>query len=196
MKLLVALAVCGAFLALFAGCEKERLMPRQSWGHFRAKVNGRNWEHTYRNAFQAVRAKEEYVDSTCKRMVIYSLLFDSGGDLEEELYFTNIPTKTGRYKIMPNRHYSCEDSTFIFSQLVAFTNFDMFRDPYEVVESEDNYLQIDQFQENGNREIKGRFNVTYVLRSPRSANSHEDTLRFTNGTFHTKILTPGKGGLL
>jgi hypothetical protein len=180
-------------LWLFAGCQPQLAIPENSWGYFSAKVNGRQWEKTFENAFQAVRAWEHDLDScVCKRLLVYSLLFESDGNLQEELSFSNIPKRKGRYKVSRIGTYSWKDSTTVYSHLNTFIDSDMFRDQYELLESEDNYLQIDTYQENGNREIKGRFNVTYVLKTPRAFNSYEDTLRFTNGKFHTKILEPIK----
>jgi hypothetical protein len=163
-------------------------MPDNSWGFFTAKVNGRAWEKTFANAYQAVRGRYDLDSAKGNTIEIYSLLFDSGGVLEEQLSFTNIPTKVGRYKVLPYNDRFYTNSDAVGSFLTTFIDFDMFRDKYEVVESEDNYLQIDEYQDKGNREVKGRFNVTFVLRSQRADNSYEDTLRFTNGRFHTKIL--------
>lgn len=178
------------FLALLSlGCERETTIPQDSWGNFSVNVNGRSWEKTFKNAYQAVRGEaHDSGDTTCKRVYVYSLLFNSEGVLEEYLYLSDIPTKPGRYKIVSDRDISCSDSMITSSNFTAFIDYDMFRDRYEVLESQNNYLQIDQYQNGGNREIKGRFEVTFVLRSPRSPNSYEDTLRFTNGKFHTKIL--------
>lgn len=176
-------------ILLSVGCERETTVPHDSWGYFSVDVNGRSWEKTFKNAYQAVRGvAQDFGDTTCKRVYLYSLLFDSEGVLEEYLYLSDIPTKTGRYRIMSNRDVPCSDSTIATSTFTAFIDFDIFRDRYEVLESADNYLQIEQYQESGNREIKGRFEVTFVLRSPRFYNSYEDTLKFTNGKFHTKIL--------
>ncbi|WP_031529478.1 hypothetical protein [Dyadobacter crusticola] len=193
MKLLKRFPKYVLALWLFAACLPQLAIPENSWGYFSARVNGKRWEKTFENAFQAIRASEHDLDSSvCKRLIVYSLLFESDGNLQEELSFSNIPKKEGRYKVSRNRTYSCKDSTTVYSHLNTFIDFDMFRDQYEVLDSEDNYLQIDTYQENGNREIKGRFNVTYVLKTPRAFNSYEDTLRFTNGKFHTKILEPLK----
>ena len=179
-------------ISLCIGCQNELAMPDNSWGFFTAKVNGRAWEKTFANAYQAVRGRDDLDSAKGNTIEIYSLLFDSGGVLEEELSFTNIPAKVGRYKVFPYNDRFNTNSGAVGSFLTTFIDFDMFRDQYEVLESEDNYLQIDECQDKGNREIKGRFNVTFVLRSKRASNSYEDTLGFTKGKFHTKIVPPIK----
>ena len=180
----------GIFLvSLLIGCEPEVRIPNDSLGYFCVNVNGKPWEKTFKNAYQAVRGTEQdFGDTTCKRVSVYSSLFDSQGVLEEYLYLSDIPAKNGRYKIVADQDLSCSDSTMSSSSFVAFIDYDMFRDHYEVLDTKNNFLQIDHYQASGNREIKGHFEITFVLRSPRSFNSYEDTLKFTNGRFHTKIL--------
>ena len=178
---------------LLIGCQSDIAVPQNSWGYFKADVNGRRWAKTFKNAYQAVRGSEDYPDSLNRNKIsVYSLLFDHTGSLQEQFYFENIPLKPGRYKILHTKNPSGTDSISVSSSLTTFIDYDVFRDEYEVLNSESNYLQIDQYQVNGNREIKGRFNVTFILKSKREFNSYDDTLRFTNGSFHTKILPRSK----
>ncbi|WAC11142.1 hypothetical protein [Dyadobacter pollutisoli] len=161
----------------------------------KAKVNGRAWQKTYNNAYQTVRGFTTKPDSAnCfrKSISVYSMLYDSEGVLQQLLSFEKIPVKPGRYHVAPVSETFCKDTLFVQATLETFIDEDIFRDRYEILSLEENYLHLNEYQENGSMEIKGTFSVSFVLRSKRYSNSFEDTLRFTNGQFHTKIVTPVK----
>jgi hypothetical protein len=173
-------------------CERGSVIPLNSWGYMKAKVNGRDWQKTYSNAYQTVRGSTTKPDSAnCfrKSISVYSMLYDSEGVLQQLLSFGKIPVKPGRYHLVPINETFCKDSLFVQASLETLIHEDLFRDQYDLLPLEENYLQLNEYQENGNMEIKGTFSVSFVLRSRRYSNSYEDTLRFTNGQFHTKIVT-------
>ncbi|WP_342084518.1 hypothetical protein [Dyadobacter sp. OTU695] len=71
---------------------------------------------------------------------------------------------------------------------------DVAGDSYYTVDSEDNYIQIDNYNEK-TKEIKGIFQLTLIAQKPRSSNLLPDTLRLQNGRFHTRIIEyKGRGG--
>lgn len=178
----------------FGSCQSDVYFPPNSFGYLKAKVNGRDWEKTYFNAYQLIHAhmeNDEHIPK-CRRTRYFSveaLLLDTPGTLQQTLGFYSIPSAPGRYKLNPNEP-NCEDTLAVYTQFCAFIDEDIYRDRYEVVPGVENYLTLDKYERDGNMEIKGSFEATFVLRSPRSWNSWEDTLRFTNGRFYTKIVIP------
>jgi hypothetical protein len=185
--------VLSAIMFSLMACERGSVIPLNSWGYMKAKVNGRDWQKTYSNAYQTTRGLTIKPDSSncfVKRILVYSMLNDSEGVLQQLLSFGKIPVQPGRYHVVSYRETSCKDSLFVEATLETFIDEDLFRDRYEILPLEGNYLQLDKYQEDGGMELKGTFNVSFVLRSKRYPNSFEDTLRFTNGRFHTKIVIP------
>ncbi|WP_353722569.1 hypothetical protein [Dyadobacter sp. 676] len=176
------------------GCQSDVCFPPNSFGYLKAKVNGRNWEKTYSNAYQWVRAMTENDEQIpkCRRsryFFVEASLLDRPGVVQQTLGFYSIPSTPGRYKLLPYDP-KCEDTLAVFAQFCTFIDEDIYRDKYELVPGAENFLILEKYEHNGNREIKGTFEATFVLRSPRSWNSWEDTLRFTNGRFYTKIVIP------
>jgi hypothetical protein len=187
--------VLSAIMFSFMACERGSVIPLNSWGYMKAKVNGRDWQKTYSNAYQTVRGSTTKPDSSncfIESIYVYSMLQDSEGVLQQILGFGKIPPKPGRYKVIPYKETTCKDSLSVNASLETFIDEDIFRDRYDLLPLEENYLQLNEYQENGSMEVKGTFSVSFVLRSKRYPNSYEDTLRFTNGQFHTKIVIPPK----
>jgi hypothetical protein len=110
----------------------------------------------------------------------------------DSFYFANVPTLKGNYKIVDhNQSPACSDIPKIteIGTFYGINEEDTGRQQYKVLNltKENNYLQIDEYNKD-TKEIKGRFQVTFVLKYlPKSRSSDPDTIRFTNGVFHTKV---------
>lgn len=169
-------------------------LPRlPNWGYLTAEMNGADWSKTYSNAYQVTHGAVSYLDEP--QGVFYglvSVLYNEAGANRQELLFQKIPffPQTGRHKLIScNPFVGCESSQEPQVGLhTSLSDGDVLGDSYYTVDSEDNYIQIDNYNEK-NKEIKGSFQLTLAnARIPRSSNALPDTLRFRNGRFHTKII--------
>nr|WP_295929694.1 hypothetical protein [uncultured Dyadobacter sp.] len=87
-----------------------------------------------------------------------------------------------------NPYAGCQSSSELHVALYELlSDGDVGGDCYYTVDSENNYIQIDSYNEK-TKEIKGSFQLTLAARKPRSSDALPDTLRFRNGRFYTKII--------
>lgn len=105
-----------------------------------------------------------------------------------------IPAKKGIYRLTEFKQLpECKDIQNITEVSAIYGRYegDAVIQNYKTVDSpkENNYLQIDEYNKD-TKEVKGRFQVVFAVDSPRKlrGNSDPDTIRLTNGVFHTKIL--------
>lgn len=194
-------------IILLAGCkivdaiiDTAGPVPRlPNWGYLTAEMNGVNWSTTYKNAYQVTHGSTTYADNP--KGIFYaltSILYSSEGYDRQQLLFQNIPFSphTGRHKVVScNPYAGCESSDKLKVTLFELlSDGDVGGDCFYATDSEDNYIQIDSYNERTD-EIKGSFQLTLVARIPRSSNALPDTLRFRNGRFHTRIIEyKGRGG--
>ncbi len=187
-------------LIMFAGsfqlaCVYEHLAPDvPTWGSASALVNKEKWGSRYPGFFQTIRAiKGTYGTAIpCQNEYYYirADIFNNSAFLRESIHFIKVPFTKGKHKII-DFDFQCVDN-----EPVAYGSFwtsssdgDVSQDNYDVLETADNYIVIDFYNTN-TMEVKGSFQVTLVInrRSLNDPSTLPDTLRFTNGLFHTKIL--------
>ena len=201
MKRLLTIGLTAGILMLSIGCkiidaiiDPAGPLPRlPNWGYLTAEMNGEDWSKTYKNAYQVTHGIVSYADEP--QGVFYGLitiLHNEAGARRQELIFQNIPffPKTGRHKLVScNPYVGCESSDKpIVALFELLSDGDVSGDLFYTADSEDNYIQIDSYNEKTN-EIKGSFQITLAnARTPRSSNALPDTLRFRNGRFHTRII--------
>jgi hypothetical protein len=183
-----------ALIVLVVGCDKVRPMPKYSWGYLEADVNGKQWGNLYKNAYQAVVAQIGQTGNLlpCKEkaLSISSYLYNNDMYQRKLLTFYNLSLKKGRYSIVAFDRNSCMVSDTIYSDLnLLGDDGDVFAGYYNVLETENNYLLIDEYNPK-TKEIKGQFQLTLVFGGEDNQTQWRDTLRFTNGKFHTKLLAP------
>jgi len=65
---------------------------------------------------------------------------------------------------------------------------------YKVLHSADNYFTLDSYDEN-TKDMKGTFNVTFVVTSYGDEKDFPDTLRLTEGRFQTRLLPKKEWGV-
>jgi hypothetical protein len=117
-----------------------------------------------------------------------SQLYNSEGFLRQELLFIKIPTIPGHHKIIPYKLNYCDDRDPAYGVLyTSVSDGDVAGDQYQVLSTEDNYIDIEDYNA-VSKEIKGTFQVTFTLESKGYGHNLPDTLRFTEGRFHTKII--------
>jgi hypothetical protein len=200
MKCSLTICIALGIITLFTSCkiidaviDSAGPLPRlPNWGYLTADMNGAEWSKTYKNTYQVTHGIVSYADEP--QGVFYaviSILHTPEGYDRQHLLFQNIPFSphTGRHKLVScNPYAGCESSdkpkVALFELL---SDGDVGGDCFYTADSEDNYIQIDSYNEN-TKEIKGSFHLTLVARKPRSSNVLPDTLRFRNGRFHTRII--------
>lgn len=177
---------------MILACDIVGSLPSQiSWGYLTADMNGNDWSKTYKNAYQVVHgfindsssSKEPYFG-------IKSILYTPSGYDRQSFTFQRIPfpPKKERYKVVWCDPAGCQfDNEVYVSLYTLLSDGDVAGDGYKTVESEDNYIQIDDYDA-ASRQIKGSFQITLAIVQPRQSNALPDTLRFLNGRFHTRII--------
>ena len=173
----------------------ENPMPRISYGFINAEVNGKQWNKTYNNAYQATYAQEGTYASAipCKTYTtLASDLYNEDTYLRQTFIFIKLFLKKGRYKIIPFLNGYCDDKDPVYANFYTWTSDgDVFGDSYKVLASEENYVEIESYNSK-TKEIWGNFQITFVLEESGPSHVLADTLRFKNGRFHTKIIPPAK----
>ena len=161
-----------------------------SWGYFEADMSGTEWSKLYDNAYQSVYAGiSENTDSLCslKSAYMFSNSFDSNGFKQQVLYFDQIPLRKGRFLLTSEENKYCIDNGHIRALLHSQLYDDQSGDSFRILPKSDSYLQINSLNM-ATGEISGEFKFTMVVYGIKDDSSLPDTLRFTNGRFHTKIL--------
>jgi hypothetical protein len=181
-------------LVTLLSCGKEDVGPKgPSWGTFDVLINGAKWNRTYHNGYQRVLGSEGGYSTAkpCQNTFyeVGSAIYNKDAFIREGLDFIKVPLIPGRYKVI-KFSFECNENDPVYADFGTYSDDgDVVQDLYEVLESEENYITIESF-ESKNREVKGKFQVTFIIhqRSVNDPSNLPDTLRFTNGVFHTKIL--------
>jgi hypothetical protein len=178
----------------FCGCDFGRYYPptNPSLGTLRAKMNGQEWNETYKHAYQVVQCAivppSTALPCNDDRLDLLSELYSPEGYLRQKLYFIKIPRLKGRYQIVPSVYLHCNEQDPVYGELYTLNqDGDVVGDVYNTLEGADNYFQIDKI-DNQTQEIKGSFQLTLVMEKRGDESRLPDTLRFTDGKFHAKIL--------
>lgn len=99
---------------------------------------------------------------------------------KEELIFDKIPFKIGKYKSIGEDIY-CYQDNLAYSAFIPLIGDDVLGENYEVLDTENNYISIQSIDRRGGI-ITGKFQCTFL-----NVNDDTDTVRFTNGSFKTKV---------
>ena len=184
------------FFAVLSSCEYKDIGPGVStWGTLNVMVNDKKWGERYQGYFQTTKAIKERPEWVlpCKDQyyLIKSDIYNGSAFLRESLSFEKVPFIIGKLKIVNFVDGVCNDKDLTCYGFfnTSSDDGDVGQDNYRVLETEDNYLFFDSIDPQS-LEVTGRFQVTLVikLRSVNDPSKLPDTLRFTNGVFHTKVL--------
>jgi len=175
------------WLLLTMACQNDGVIPKwPHWGQMGAKLNGQRWKYSgWTNRISAVNAESS--QPPCPDLYVYIAFFDKRGNMRQGMSFTNLPRQK---QTLPVTSYpeSCQTDSIggFFNATIAD---DVLGDVYKVLKTENNYLGIESF-DSDSKELKGWFQITFVLADPIANRSSDlpDTLRFTEGRFHTKIV--------
>lgn len=199
MKRLLTIGLTAGILMLSIGCkiidaiiDSSGPLPRlPNWGYLTADMNSTDWSRTYKNGYQVTHGIVSYTDEPQGVFfALKSILYTPDGAERQELLFQKIPftTTAARHRVvscLPSA--DCQLHKDVLGVLYT-CNSDVSLNSYYTVDSEDNYIQIDSYNEK-TQEVKGTFQLTFAVRKNRSPGDPlPDTLRFRNGRFHTKII--------
>jgi hypothetical protein len=166
------------FVLVVTSCRKEK--QEITFGSVSALLNGNPWQTKWLGAV---------INDNCNKgsLNFNFNIVNSQGFQREKLSFTNIILKTNSFKIYPPDYAnpSCNDSV---SRAAYYTLVDdgmVLKDTYIADGSAANFFTIDKYNA-GTKEVWGKFAVTFVILNSRPGSP--DTIRFTNGSYHTKIL--------
>lgn len=189
MKIPCKYSIIFLFL-LFNSCKRDEPILVKSWGNMSVEFNqDRGY---FRNQIFAI------IGTSCNDPLI--LIDMARTDKTNYPYptdnfiFYNLPARKGVYRFKTySKQPECRDVPYIteVSAIYSREEGDVTIQSYKILDSpkENNYLQIDDYNKD-TKEIKGRFQVVFIVDSPRKlrGNYDPDTIRLTNGVFHTKIL--------
>lgn len=169
-------SMIAGFILLGSCKEDEDFIPDYYWGEASALKNGEEWNPEV----IAIKSEESFA------VFIDGYLQDNGSPYMERLSIAPLPHSNGIYDLFDVKTINVLESDSI--QAFYSTSFgDVLGDTYRPDNNSNNYIEILEYNA-CTKEIRGTFNVTLVLsKDDASGPPPPDTLKFTNGTFHTKI---------
>jgi hypothetical protein len=107
------------------------------------------------------------------------------------MLLSKIPLEKGRYPVRRFHVGNCDDIDPVYGIFSPWiSDGDVPGDDYVLLDSEDNSVEIEQFNRQ-TKELRGSFQVTFVVERPVRYGGLADTLRFTDGRFYV-ILTDNR----
>ena len=166
----------------FISCRKEepRMLGHPYWGEASALRNGKEW-------LPKVRGVRSNLDSSLIGININ--WFQAETNFQREyLGFINVP-KSEVFDTIKLKSFvpSSTELSFV-SYGTLIDDGDVSGDDYDLLESEDNWLIVTEWNES-TTEIKGNFQASFLFKGDEHKTPDAgDTVRFTNGFFHTRIV--------
>jgi hypothetical protein len=169
------------YIVLFcfaSSCDKnEEPIPEKEfffWGETTALQNGESWEACPFSDFDLADGE---------KFNLVSDVLINNNFLVESLGFIKIPFSLGTYTVTSELPINNNEQVGGF---FSFQHDDEIRAGYEVTEADNsNFLTITSY-DSTTLELKGTFDLTFLKTS--GSSEYPDTVRFTNGEFHTKII--------
>jgi len=175
-------------LLLFNSCKEDSFNdPNRvfNYGSFTALKNGEPWSAEIHGASYGESGYNGKTD-------IFAILvrtYNNDGYLREGLSIQFIPKKIGKGTLIRSCGANC-DTAYQGGVRTISDDGDVICDKYRVVENlkDQNFVNIIEFNQETN-EFSGTFSATYVIEKGRNCSNPNppDTIRFTNGKFHSKI---------
>jgi hypothetical protein len=165
--------VFAALAACLVSCSKDWVPePGIYWGKVSAKQGGADWGNSY---IYGAKNRPNGIGLTIKMN-----RFSKEGFLRESMWIYKIPDSIGHYRLSRTSPWAIDTLTgagFAF----FIDDGDVPDGPtYQLMETgHENYLEITRKKGD---EVWGRFQIAFVIDSP------PDTIIFTEGSFHTKII--------
>ncbi len=193
LNILVIVLLAGLMLP---ACRKNE-EPSPYWGTASAWFNGENWNELRGWKLQVSGATGAPADlPPCQPGILHIVMekSTSEGIRREVLSITKIPPAVGTYPV--HIFKNCQENKLVGSgySLVG-ADGDVLLDSYRVLETEDNWVEVTDYNANTG-EIRGNFQIAFVhggaydvVKREKVVTSFPDTVRFTNGQFHTRVIT-------
>ncbi len=164
-------------LLSFSNCKKDKPItpefPEGRWGYATAKRNGEDWKATCKSFFD-----KENPDHWRIGLAVHLDNYYFLGGLE----FTNVPAAIGNHTVTKSVLWEYEGVRAHY----GLSDADVSLGDYHVLNgAEPNFFTVDSY-DSVSREIKGRFELTMLV-SRRPDPSAPDTVRFMQGTYHTRL---------
>ena len=158
-------------------CNKEKIEIDEYWGEAGAIKNGNNW----------TCLPHAGISNISDKLFISCNTYSKEGYHREQLLLFKIPLNKGEYNVERTGLRDEDDKTGA-KFFTSVDDGDVTGDIYYIAESDS--LSIVSITKIEGKEIWGTFNLT-LFRDTTRVTQHpdvSDTLIFTNGEFHTKIL--------
>jgi hypothetical protein len=154
-------------------------------------MNGKEWGQSYPGGFQEIRGNTFQggkAEDQCPEENYWIRLewYNKQGFNREELFLKKVPLKVGKYKVIPFTP-NCQMTDPVYA--IFFTSIDdgdVLGDTYTILPTYDNFIQVDNYDAY-TKEIKGKFQLKFVVETKTSGHVLPDTLQLTEGRFYTKI---------
>lgn len=165
-----------------------------SIGGVDANLNGEKLTSLFPPDRQVARAAYSGIfEQTTDPVSIYFGFLDSQNAIRASLSWKKLSVDTGRFTI-GEANNSGNDHPEVTASFHTIVGGDVSGKSYKVLPSADNYFTLDSYDEN-TKEMKGTFNVTFVVNSYGDERDFPDTLRLTEGRFQTRLLPRKEWGM-
>jgi hypothetical protein len=178
-------------LLIITSCSIPIGPSKYSWGSFSAQMNGKAWGQSYPEGFQEIRAdtfQGGNAEDQCPEESHWISFdwYNNKGFHRENLILRKIPLVAGKYKVIPNPS-QCKMTDPVYAMFyTSIDDGDVLGDSYRILSTYDNFVQVDNY-DTYTKEIRGKFQLKFVLASKAPRHVLPDTLQFTEGRFYTKI---------
>lgn len=174
---------------------KKKEDPGPYWGTAFASFNGEYWNDLRGWQMRVLASTGANADlPPCQPGIVHVMMEKSTpeGYAREVLYINKIPPNIGTYPV--HIFKVCQENILVGANFhLLGADGDVLLDSYQVLETEDNWVNISSYNANTG-EVRGTFQISFVHGSAEDVVKREkvvtdfpDTIRFTNGQFHTRI---------
>lgn len=177
MKQIIITSLLFLVCIFLSNCEKSTNpypdFPEGRWGTATAKLNGNEWKATCKSFIDEENPGHWSLSFSVHKNNYYYL---------GSLTFFNISAQTDSSDVTK---YIFEEKGGVRGYYSLFDADTPLGDYHILNDAEPNYFMVDSY-DSVSREIKGRFEVTFLVNHAPDANA-PDTVRFTEGKFHARL---------
>ncbi len=180
MRLILMFIISCSFL--FSCNKNDDGIGRRQWGTISAMKNGEFWEG------EIYSLSKSYSFEAGQGVDIFINRYNEKGYHREELYFYKVPDKVDKYPLSQTSFLD-KDSLIGADYFTSVDDGDVLGEIYYLIlnDSIEDYIEITDVS---GKELFGRFQASFAkdTTSLDGDPSAPDTVIFTNGKFHTKVL--------
>lgn len=163
--------------------------PLHIMGGVEGKLNGANITKLFPIKYQRALARYMGIFKESPEPIsIYLGLYDTDNVLKGSLAWSKYSTSTGRFEIVDDKYGDLTNSDQVVkAEYGTLIGGDVSGNSYKIIPSPYNYFILESYDEKS-RELRGSFQVTFEFVGGCDVD-FRDTLRFTEGKFHTRLFT-------